>query len=518
MVLQAAQDSLAGALGKLQLDGFLPQYYPVTNSSSSTEVEDGDDSTVRTLSNHRLMLFFACSVLSFLLSAGSAVGLAWGYSVTPHSLEYCPGPSEPAHDKVVRRALSAEDQDEEESCFDTMIRLHGKDHTFEDITGVKGHVRPPMYGKVREMTIWSYWYDPAHCPNSENCKIPDAIQLCRESIEKNKGSFDFHLVHMDTARNFVSMMELPLRWHRLQPVRQKEALMNALLARYGGVALDLSVVLLRPLDDLWRELLIRKATFMGYMYRINGESWHQPEETAQFFLMSRREGIFSTAVRNQVVRHCDAYRFPDLGLGDHTLTPVLGSINSSLPTCWSDDSVQHREACPQPVQPRPNDTLPDLDPPRMDRHILLTDPRDGPHLPFSHLDHFGMGAWQTTNTSRMASPPPLCNSPSECWQKVVLPRYNSGSLVLIKLFHRGGALATRSRKELLADETTFFHGWLKLAGLGSLGSKSVAEETGTKITRSLRDNVSRQSGGRSTGRSLQEKQAARHASEKVAFV
>merc|ERR1719277_2818991 len=89
--------------------------------------------------------------------------------------------------------------------------------------------------------------------------------------------------------------------------------MNALLARYGGVAMDISTILLRPIDDYWDEMVSNQATFRGYTYRLNGKPWRHPEVTPVWFLMSRREGIFRTAAWTQVE-----------GMGDHNSTWHVG--------------------------------------------------------------------------------------------------------------------------------------------------------------------------------------------------
>lgn len=240
--------------------------------------------------------------------------------------------------------------------------------------------------------------------------------------------------------------------------------MNALLARYGGVALDITTVLLHPLDDYWNEMVLHRATFRGYLYRINGQSWSRPEVVAPWFLMSRREGVFSTAVRNQVVLHCDAYRYPDMPLADRTLAPILGTFNTTFPSCSQDSTVSSKAACPERKQPQTKPGIPGP-PPRNDRRLILMDPRDGPHLPFAFLDDYGMGTWNLTETTPLLGHPRECNSPGECWQKVVLPRYHSGLLVLVKLFRHGGRLRPQGRDQLLAQRSSFFFNWLQLAGL-----------------------------------------------------
>jgi len=366
-------------------------------------------------------------------------------------------------------------------------------NVFQAITGSPGHTLPEMYGKVHEKTIWAYWFNPQDCPNSQVCTLPPQVQLCVDSINKNRGTFDFKIIHKDEIDKYVNRFELPLKWEDLKPAHQKDALMNALLARYGGVALDVSTIMLRPMDDYWDEMVNQGATFRGYMYRLNGQPWRHAEVTSVWFLMSRREGIFSIAVRNQVIGMGDAtdtkaYHHWYLALGDQTLLPTLEMFNYTLPKCFDDPTVssnqkedhfpdQNKNWCPEHEAPEWYKGL--SGPPRTDTKILLRDPRDGPQLPFAFA---GMVTWQLNDTrkhwkeSDKVPGSPMqgmaCNSPKECWEGVFLERYNRAPLPgqarvlsFVKLFHHGSELDGKTREQLLADQNTFFYQWLKLAGV-----------------------------------------------------
>lgn len=374
-------------------------------------------------------------------------------------------------------------------------RLRERVRPYEEITGSPGHVLPEMYGKVREKTIWSYWHHPETCPSSRNCVLPAAIQLCAETVMRNRGDFDYKIVHQDEVSKYVSPIELPVRWQDLRETLQKDALMNALLARYGGVAMDISTILLRPLDDYWDEMVHKGATFFGYMYRLNGRPWRHAEVTTVWFLMSRREGIFSTAVRNQVIGMGDkmntgAYHHWYLALGDQTLLPVLEMFNYSLPKCYEDPTVtipvdsklhtfpdQNPRWCPEHEQPSWYQGV--TGPARNDTRILLRDPRDGPQLPFAFL---GMLRWKIHETGKRwtakdAVPgSPMdgekCASPKSCWEDVFLPRFTevpapgqAKLLSFIKLFHHASEFEGMSREDILADKDTYFYNFLRLAGL-----------------------------------------------------
>jgi len=257
--------------------------------------------------------------------------------------------------------------------------------------------------------------------------------------------------------------------------------MNALLARYGGVALDISTILFRPLDDQWDEMVRRGATFRGYMYRVNNLPWRQPEATAVWFLMSRREGIFSSAVRSQLIGMGDrsdtsAYSKSYLALGDQTLTPILTMFNYSLPKCKHDSTVLHKWECPE------NElewTAEATGPARTDTQLLLRDPRDGPQLPFAFV---GMATWNISdgNTPIDKSDSAIgssmytaaCDSMQRCWEDIFLPRFlelPSGGeghrMPFVKMFRHGADLQDKSRKELLSAKHAYFYNWLMLAGL-----------------------------------------------------
>jgi len=346
---------------------------------------------------------------------------------------------------------------------------------------------------VSEKTIWSYWYNRKTCPSSKNCTLPAHVQLCSETVRSNKGSFDYKLLHFDDIPRYLNMLELPLRWRELTPQHQKDAIMNAILSRYGGVALDATVVVLKSVDDYWDEMVSEGATFRGYMYRLNGHPYRHPEVAAVWFLMSRRDGIFSSAVRNQVQGMGDRrnifgiYHQFYYALGDQTLLPILTLFNYSLPKCYEDKTlIEPSRECPEHEQPAWYKGI--AGPSRNDTKILLRDPRDGPHLPFAMS---GMANWHVGNDTEPLPPgdprfPPShkpggpmygekCSSMKECWETVFLQRYRQPAepgrarlLSFVKLFSAGKDLAGKSRKDILADKQTFFFHWLKMAGLPNL--------------------------------------------------
>jgi len=333
------------------------------------------------------------------------------------------------------------------------------------VTGLSGHQQPVRYGSVSEKTIWSYWWHPTNCPNSKQCVLPPFVQMCVDSIIKNKGSFDFKLMHFDEVHMYVNGVELPFGWKHQSPATQKDALMNALLARYGGVAMDVSTILLKPFDDSWNQMVAQNAIFRGYMYRLNGQPWGHAETTAVWCMMARREGIFRTATVMGVIGMGDAWNaglyhpgIPYFAMGDQTVTPVLGIYNFSLPHCHEDATVSQKSDCPEFQLPVWDEALVS---PRGDS-LLLEDPRDGPQLPFAFGDEFGMALWNRTEDTKRDYLWP-CQTPKQCWE-LFLGRYNASKAPFVKFFHSGGdAVRGQTRDQLLGNPDSFLCGWLELA-------------------------------------------------------
>lgn len=106
---------------------------------------------------------------------------------------------------------------------------------------------PDKFNKNPEKTIWIYM--------TEEDSESKLVQRCVETVEKNKGTFQKVVVKEDTIAEYLHPLWLPRGWDSLQDsVMKKRIAMAALVAVYGGIALETTVVLLKPLDDLWNKI------------------------------------------------------------------------------------------------------------------------------------------------------------------------------------------------------------------------------------------------------------------------
>mmetsp|Transcript_58750 Transcript_58750/g.182498 ORF Transcript_58750/g.182498 Transcript_58750/m.182498 type:complete len:349 (+) Transcript_58750:40-1086(+) len=215
--------------------------------------------------------------------------------------------------------------------------------------GGLGRLPPSMYGRVGEKTIWSYWYDAEACPSSKRCALPADVELCFAGIRRNRGEFDHRLLHMDEVALYVSDLELPRMWGYLRRELQTRSLMNALLARYGGVAIDSHACLKQPIDAYWRDMLTAGATSSRYRGRCSSLERTEPGSAIFTVLMSRREGIFRTVASLQAATErlaaADLRDLPHSTFSDDLLSLAVHMFDCFLPTFSADSAAAGCQSC-----------------------------------------------------------------------------------------------------------------------------------------------------------------------------
>ena len=390
-------------------------------------------------------------IFSFFLLAMVGGFLGWELRRKPDALtssEWCGGactpPTRPLMQDVARSTADAS-----QSVFERVAAALFGWHSdvapsmARDIgQGLQGHQLPPMYGKVKEKTIWLFWDNPD--------KIPPFAQLCIETVKLHRGTFDVRLLDLTTAMQYVSPAELPARWDALEsPAQQKDSLMTALLARYGGVAMDATVIMFKPIDDWWDDMVSKGALFRGYQY--DHQDWRN-KETVVWFLMARREGLFRSAATAQVIgmgsaTNTDAYGSTDqeryFALGDGTITPIIGMYDYARQRC---SEPSPGAPCYPPVQ-----TEADVGAPLGPDKLIISDPMDPMHGP-----QFGFANDHDFTTWNVARHP-------ISWD-AFMQRFQGGGLYFVKMFGTGGDAKSWAHSDMVNHKGTFACEWLCTAG------------------------------------------------------
>ncbi|PAT35116.1 glycosyltransferase family 32 protein [Vandammella animalimorsus] len=102
--------------------------------------------------------------------------------------------------------------------------------------------------------IWTYWHD---------AQPPLVVQRCIDSWRRLNPQHTVHLLHAGNVRQFLP--DLPEALAQLNIAKQTDWMRLALLQRHGGIWLDASIILTRPLDD-WLPALqqAQRADFVGF--------------------------------------------------------------------------------------------------------------------------------------------------------------------------------------------------------------------------------------------------------------
>mmetsp|Transcript_82745 Transcript_82745/g.210508 ORF Transcript_82745/g.210508 Transcript_82745/m.210508 type:complete len:544 (+) Transcript_82745:80-1711(+) len=101
-----------------------------------------------------------------------------------------------------------------------------------------------MSGEVSERTLWGYWAQGL-------ADMPELIKLCIETWRRHCPGWQVRILDASTVREYLSEAELPNRFSELrQPQLASDCVCLALLARYGGVWLDASVILRTDIQSL----------------------------------------------------------------------------------------------------------------------------------------------------------------------------------------------------------------------------------------------------------------------------
>ena len=325
------------------------------------------------------------------------------------------------------------------------------------VTGLPGN--PKLYGKIPEKTIWFY-YDKGFDP------MPSRIvDLCIQSFCANNPDWNFEFVSDSNLLDYVSADMLPSAfwtWH--QPANKKDMVMANLLALYGGVAVDSTIINFKSLNGLWQKMLQDGADAVIYWYRLV-EPWGAPDSAAVWSFMARRDtGIFRRYAQDikanfgDVLDVSQAGGNPYLAFGSGSLEPIMVEVNASLPLCMNDPTLTeyNKQRCATSAAKYHAARNGNLN----NTKVILLDPNDrhsGPQL----------NIWKPLCINMAGDcPTPTRQNSAGLWQEYE-DRKSNPYFTMIKLFARGGTFA-QTHPELLLQknmEENIFSEWFKAAGL-----------------------------------------------------
>lgn len=101
-----------------------------------------------------------------------------------------------------------------------------------------------LSGEVKPRTIWAYW-----AQGHEN--MPDFFKMCVGTWQRLNPHWDVRIVQKSTVFEYLSEAELPNTFMKMTSHQTaSDAVRLALLSRYGGVWMDVNILIRTSLDDL----------------------------------------------------------------------------------------------------------------------------------------------------------------------------------------------------------------------------------------------------------------------------
>lgn len=324
------------------------------------------------------------------------------------------------------------------------------------LPGLPGN--PKFYGKIPEKTIWFYW-DKGFNP------MPSRIvDLCIQTFCANNPDWNVEFVSDQNLLDYVSPEMLPSTfWSWASAANKKDMVMANVLALYGGVAVDSTILNLKSLNVLWNRMLQEGADSVIYWYRLI-EPWGAEDSAAVWFFMARRDtGIFRRYAQDIKANFGDVLDTsqvggnPYLAFGSGSLEPIMVEVNASLPLCMNAPtlSAATRAKCATAASKYHMSRNGNLN----NTKVVLLDPNNrssGPQL----------NIWEPLCINRVGEcPTPTPQNAAALWQEYEA-RKSDPYFTMIKLFAQGGTFA-KSHPELLLQNTeaNILSDWFKDAGL-----------------------------------------------------
>lgn len=111
--------------------------------------------------------------------------------------------------------------------------------------------------------IWTYWEnlkktDWGHRPEATSASFLD---LCHRSWRRLNPDWKVHILNQFTVWDYISKDDLPKGFDNLMIQHKSDSIRLALIVKYGGVWIDATILLLKPLDSVIKESEPEKRHF-----------------------------------------------------------------------------------------------------------------------------------------------------------------------------------------------------------------------------------------------------------------
>eukprot|EP00929_Paragymnodinium_shiwhaense_P064476 TRINITY_DN32285_c0_g1_i4.p1 TRINITY_DN32285_c0_g1~~TRINITY_DN32285_c0_g1_i4.p1 ORF type:complete len:242 (-),score=39.96 TRINITY_DN32285_c0_g1_i4:62-787(-) len=182
---------------------------------------------------------------------------------------------------------------------------------------------PPrsLTGEVRARTIWGYWAQGYEA-------MPDFFKLCVATWQRHNPHWDVRILDKASVHEYLSAAELPNFFMQMSSHQAaSDAVRLGVLSRYGGIYLDVNILVLGDLDELcWKDIAAgNREAAVFYHPHYGTTPFENKDLTESWFLATRPGNEFFLKWRD-LFKELMHNRLDTVGLLEH---PLYQSIDLS---------------------------------------------------------------------------------------------------------------------------------------------------------------------------------------------
>lgn len=118
--------------------------------------------------------------------------------------------------------------------------------------------------------FWGYWHDPHN--------IPNVVNECFISWRRNYPTYSIIIVNNNTISKYINRDELPNKFEEIKAHQMRSDFIRlALLKKYGGIWIDASILMMKPIEPIWLDHKYDLAVFNQPLHEIKGRGKLVPE-------------------------------------------------------------------------------------------------------------------------------------------------------------------------------------------------------------------------------------------------
>ena len=102
--------------------------------------------------------------------------------------------------------------------------------------------------------FWGYWHDPD--------SVPGIVNECFISWRRNYPTYSIIIVNSNTISKYIKRDELPRKFDKIKEHQMRSDFIRlALLKKYGGIWLDATILMMKPIAPIWLDHKYDLAVF-----------------------------------------------------------------------------------------------------------------------------------------------------------------------------------------------------------------------------------------------------------------